>query len=486
MNQLYFLLVFTLSLSIFARTPEEWRSRSIYQLLTDRFAKTEADTRPCRNLKDYCGGTFKGIMNNLDYIQGMGFDAIWMSPVVENTPGGYHGYWAKNLYEINPYFGTSDDLKDLVQACHKRDIWVMIDVAPNHMGPMEGPDHSDKFPFNKHEHYHENYDCSRINETNDTSFTKEHFQNYLEICWFYQLPDLDQENVYVRQELMKWISSLVRAYDFDGLRLDTVPYASKDYWVEFTAAAGVYTIGEAFNPNVTYDAGYQGPVSGMLNTPFFNVARSVFQSYGSMFEIQEYANNATVWPDLGLLGSFVDSHDVPRFLNHSSDHIALKSAIGLSLTVVGIPVVYYGSEQYFTGGNDPENRESIWPNLTTRTDMYDMIAEVNNFRKEVNLNQYDQVQRYADHSFYAFTRGPYLFAFTNRQTEQQRSVTFHPYIDGTILCNIFKKEDCLKVEEGRFTIILLMGEFKIYTPQDWGKKMEKITDVRFLKRRDFF
>lgn len=66
--------------SVNAKTAAEWRESSIYQVLTDRFATTEGSSPNC-SIRDYCGGTWKGIENKLDYIQGMGFDAIWISPV---------------------------------------------------------------------------------------------------------------------------------------------------------------------------------------------------------------------------------------------------------------------------------------------------------------------------------------------------------------------------------------------------------------------
>ena len=84
----------------------------------------------------------------------MGFDAIWISPVVENIDGGYHGYWASHWEKMNPHFGDENDLKNLVDECHKRDIWVMVDVVANHVGPV-GMDFSRIYPFNKNEHYHD-------------------------------------------------------------------------------------------------------------------------------------------------------------------------------------------------------------------------------------------------------------------------------------------------------------------------------------------
>ena len=148
----------TLSASLLGMTAAagtaEWKSRSVYQVLTDRFAKTGDSGDACTNLSTYCGGTYKGIENNLDYIQGMGFDAIWISPVVDNMADGYHGYWAANWEKLNDNFGSEQDLHDLVKACHDKDIYVMVDVVANHVAPI-GSDFSQIYPLNRPEHYHE-------------------------------------------------------------------------------------------------------------------------------------------------------------------------------------------------------------------------------------------------------------------------------------------------------------------------------------------
>ena len=117
----YILLALLASMALSADA-EAWKSKTIYQIVTDRFYRTDGSTAPCTDLKSYCGGTFKGIQSQLDYIQGMGFDAIWVSPIVKNTALGYHGYWAANLYELNEHFGTKDDFKNLVKALHAREM----------------------------------------------------------------------------------------------------------------------------------------------------------------------------------------------------------------------------------------------------------------------------------------------------------------------------------------------------------------------------
>lgn len=110
--------------------------------MTDRFARTDGSVdAPCDPTEGpYCGGSWRGIIDQLDYIQGMGFDAVYISPVIENLEGNtaygeaYHGYWPQNLYAVNEHFGTEDDLLALSEELHKRDMYFMVDVVINDMG----------------------------------------------------------------------------------------------------------------------------------------------------------------------------------------------------------------------------------------------------------------------------------------------------------------------------------------------------------------
>lgn len=115
-----------------------WKKRAVYQLVTDRFAKGSGDKSNCNLAAQpyYCGGDFDGIVKNLQYIKNLGFDAIWISPVVDNTDNGFHGYWARNWNKINDHFGGEDGLKRFIKAAHDMDIWVMVDVVANHVGPV--------------------------------------------------------------------------------------------------------------------------------------------------------------------------------------------------------------------------------------------------------------------------------------------------------------------------------------------------------------
>ena len=129
-------IIFTLFSLSQAATYRNWRSRSIYQVITDRFARTDVSTtEPCDlDAQKHCGGTWQGIINKLDYIQGMGFTAVWISPIVTNIDGNdqigepYHGFWSKDITTLNSNFGTADDLIALSNALHDRN---MVSEAQN-------------------------------------------------------------------------------------------------------------------------------------------------------------------------------------------------------------------------------------------------------------------------------------------------------------------------------------------------------------------
>jgi len=111
-------------------------------------------------------------------------DAIWISPIIENTDEGYHGYWAKNFYKLNAHFGNEEDLKYLISECHKRDIWVMVDVVANHVGNIKS--YSEVYPFNKTEHYHDCNGCPA-----DCNIQDWNNQEQVEHCRLSGLPDLN-------------------------------------------------------------------------------------------------------------------------------------------------------------------------------------------------------------------------------------------------------------------------------------------------------
>lgn len=229
------------------------------QLVTDRFAVPDNSNPPCNaSARQYCGGSWQGVINQLDYIQGMGFDALWISPVVknieDNTPYGqaYHGYWTADINSLNEHFGSPSDLNALSSALHKRGMFLMLDIVVNHMAadqPPQSVDYSKLQPFGTQTDFHPFCFIQDFNNQTD-----------VEQCWLgdnnVPLPDLDTEDQSVVDTMNTWIKGLVSNFSVDGLRIDTVKHVRKDFWPAFASSAGVFTLGEVLINDTNYAAPY--------------------------------------------------------------------------------------------------------------------------------------------------------------------------------------------------------------------------------------
>ena len=443
--RLLFLAVVVVGVS--GHTKDEWRSRTIYQVLTDRFAGP--DSNSC-DLSNYCGGSFKGLIDHLDYIVGMGFDAIWISPVVENTPGGYHGYWAQNMSAINQQFGSSNELKNLVAAAHKKDVWVMVDVVANHMGGTID-DIGSFSPFNQQDHYH---DCNGCNENCEITDFDTLYSPNMEHCRLSGLPDLDQDNQWVAEQLNDWVSWLVKEYSFDGIRIDTIPEVKPSFWKSFNKAAGCFAVGEVLNGDIEYVSAYQGPLDAVLSYPMFFTLRDTFAGSGSFVEIQSLSDQMpSKFEDTGVLGTFVDNHDNPRFLNAWNDQVRYVNALAHVLFSSGVPIIYYGTEQGFAGGDDPENREILWPTKfnsdASKNKLISFLKSAIQVRKQLKIWNLDYpVWYFADNQFGVFSRGPEVLVVSTNVGDAAgsvaRTVTLSPalFSPGSTFCDALDSSYC--------------------------------------------
>jgi alpha-amylase len=296
--------------------------------MTDRFARPKGSSdAPC-DPDRYCGGSWAGIIDKLDYIQDLGFTAIQISPVVENIPDNtkygeaYHGYWPKNLYALNEHFGTADELHRLVSEVHRRDMYLIVDVLINDMaqavnGSMKDDpslkiDYSQLFPFDDEKYYHP---FCAITDWTDPKMYKD--------CWFavetVALPDLNTGDTSVTTMIGDWIKQLVGNYSIDGLRIDAALHMDDDYVSSFSKAAGLFTIGEVSNGDTSLVCKYEDLVSSVLNYPLYYALIQAFTA-GNMLGLTESVRAVQKdCKDFTLLETFVENHDLPRFASLTSD-----------------------------------------------------------------------------------------------------------------------------------------------------------------------
>lgn len=345
----------------------EWKTRSIYQLMVDRFARTDGSTTHECELHKFCEGTWTGLINKLDYIQDLGFTAIQISPIVENTEDdtavgeAYHGYWSQNNYKLNPRFGTEDDFKNLVAELHKRDMLLMVDVVVNNMAQgfdnkiPPKVDYAKFTPFNDKKYFHP--------YCNVTEW--EIPQNYQD-CWLYPygvaLADLDTNSTAVVTELKSWVKGLVSNYSIDGLRIDAAKHVNDAFLPQFVEAAGVFAFGEVLT-GITGDmCRYQtlGLLPAMPNYLDYYPLNIAFNG-GSLVGVEKMRAEArTGCTDVLALGSFIENHDMPRFAATNDDIALAANAMTYVIMNDGIPTVYSGQEQHFKGNSTPFNREPLW------------------------------------------------------------------------------------------------------------------------------
>lgn len=307
----------------------DWKSRSIYQTMTDRFARTDGSTTaPCNTTEGiHCGGTWRGTIDKLDYIQGMGFDAVMISPIIENVDGhvyygeSYHGYWPLNLNKLNARFGTHQDLLDLSAALHARGMYFMMDTVINNMAyitngkdPATNIDYSSFTPFNNADYFHPY--CKIVDWNNMTE---------AQLCQtgdtYVPLPDLYTEHEDVQNMLIKWANHAIETYSIDGLRIDAAKHVTPSFLPNLAKGINnTFMTGEVLVGEIETIADYQrNYIASMPNYPvYFQILNAFTKGNTSELAI-EVEKMRTASPDVNALASFSENHDKRRIASYSKD-----------------------------------------------------------------------------------------------------------------------------------------------------------------------
>ena len=381
----------------------------VYLIMPDRFANgdsTNDDPAEARGMHDrsnpraYHGGDLRGIRNHLDYLKDLGVTALWLTPILKNGAAqDYHGYGAVDLYTVDPHLGAIQDYQQLVTDAHKQGMKIVFDFVANHVGPghpwVSDPPLPDWFHANSQRHLssssgpgHSFYGKAKQQAIANDPFellvdphSPPRLTRNLTEGWFFNiLPDLNTENPLVARYLLQNSIWWAETSGLDGFRLDTFPYVSRRFWSVWHARLHqlypyLTTIGEVFHPDpsvTSFFAGGQTRFDGIdsgVNTlfdyPMFFAMRDVLLHGAPAGRIADILRSDWLYPHPDTLVTFFANHDVPRFASAEGASITkLKLAFGLTLTLRGIPELYYGDEIGMPGGGDPDNRRDFpggWP-----------------------------------------------------------------------------------------------------------------------------
>ncbi|KAL4862852.1 hypothetical protein BDV12DRAFT_206909 [Aspergillus spectabilis] len=369
-----------------------WKSRSIYQTMTDRFARTDGSTTHSCNTTEglYCGGTWRGTINHLDYVQGMGFDAVMISPIVENIHGrvsygeAYHGYWPLDLYSLNSHFGTHQDLLDLSDAIHSRGMYLMVDTVINNMayimGSGEDPatdiDYSSLSPFNSSDYYHSYCKIENWNNFTEAQLCQTGDEKVV-------LPDLFTEHTEVQSILESWAKKMIETYSIDGLRIDAAKHVDTGFLRKFGISVDTFVTGEVLQREVGTICDYQAKyITSMPNYPIYFAMLDALTNANTsnLYKQVELMKNSC--QDVTALVSFSENHDQERIPNKNHDIAIAKNVLTFTMLFDGIPMIYQGQEQHLDGPGTPKNREAIWlSKYKTDAALYTLLTKLNAIRK---------------------------------------------------------------------------------------------------------
>ncbi|MCP4423343.1 MAG: DUF3459 domain-containing protein [Chloroflexi bacterium] len=316
--------------------PEWAKSAIVCQIFPDRFYAGDGRSwNQTNNLNDIYGGTLRGVIQKLDYIADLGFNAIWLNPFFPDDT--HHGYHASDYFAVNPRLGTMDDVRELAAEAHKRDIRLLLDFVANHWG-------SDHKTFqaalaDQDSEYRDWYNWHKWPHEYETFFGVK------------ELPQINLEHRPAREHMLAAARFWLEDVGFDGLRLDYALGPSLDFWTELRATAkairpDIWLFGEAVDAPTT-QLDYMGRFDGALD---FLLAQSMRWTFGfGTMDIAAFdaflQQHEAFFPAGYGRPSFLDNHDQNRFLFITGgDKRKLKLAALCQFTLAGTPIVYNGTE----------------------------------------------------------------------------------------------------------------------------------------------
>ncbi|WP_281846159.1 alpha-amylase family glycosyl hydrolase [Olleya namhaensis] len=431
-------------------TPFVWEAANLYFLLTDRFNNGDKTndvsygrTKETGVLRGFEGGDLKGITQKIEagYFTDLGVNAIWMSPIVEQIHGatnegtgntyGYHGYWTKDWTNIDANLGNKTDLKNLVEAAHKKGIRILLDAVINHTGPVTEKDPvwpSDWVrtgPQCDYKNYDNTVTCTLVENLPDIKTESNeavalppelvkkwkaegrYEQEVAELDAFFKATGYPRAP---RFYIMKWLSDYITDFGIDGYRVDTVKHTEAYVWQEFKSVCDnafaefkqnnpdkvlddtdFYIVGEVYNYGISagtaFDFGdkkinyFDKAFNSLINFEFkWNAAQ---QTYEEQFKTYDSILNNDL-KNYGIL-NYLTSHDDGQPFDANREK-AFETATRLLLSP-GTAQIYYGDESARdltvegTVGDATLRSNMNWEELSQKQDLLIHWKKLGQFRR---------------------------------------------------------------------------------------------------------
>ena len=392
----------------------EWAKGTIYyQIFPERFCdgnryNNETNYMPWGSeptRENFMGGDLAGIHQKIPYLKELGVECLYLNPIFEADFN--HKYATTDYFKIDPIFGTNDEFKKFVDACHNANIKVVLDGVFNHTGihfkPFEDVLNNGK----KSQYYnwfHINADEIHISH------------NDYECVGAYKfMPKLNSSNSEVRKFILKVLNYWIENYGIDGWRLDVADEVDSTVWREARCFLkekypDILLIGETWGYGDKLLVGNQ--LDSVMNYMFRDAVRDYFAKEIIDVETFDYRINHMLAgykkETNQIMYNLLDSHDTERFLTMCNENInKMKLAVAFQMLFIGSPAIYYGDEIGLTGLNDPDCRKCmIWDdtqNLELKN-WYKKWIKIRNEHLEIRKGSFKTVFVDNDKEVYAFAR----------------------------------------------------------------------------------
>ncbi len=399
------------------RVPEWVKDGVFYQIFPDSYRNGNLDyTNGRHSLWEHGplernsikGGNLRGILDKLGYIQDLGADCIYMTPIFKAASN--HKYDTADYYEIDAAFGTKEDFRALVDAAHDRGMKIILDAVFNHCGrdfapfrdaEQVGPDsrYYDWFYINRHP-----FDSAELvrkekqilqtrggwTDIDIDPETGEAWLPYRTFGFTPQMPKLNTSNPEVAAYFLDVAEYWIREFDIDGWRLDVANEVDHAFWRAFrkrvkSIKPDCYIVGEVWRKAEPWLQGDQ--MDSMMNYQLMLACVELFARRRiSPARFRERVSDLLVhnsWQVNETMMNLLESHDTERFLNIAGSKERLLAAFGFIFAFVGAPYLYYGSEIGMNGGMDPDNRRHmIWDREQWDLGILQQVKTLISIRKE--------------------------------------------------------------------------------------------------------